>query len=57
MSYEDEHMWVYSDEDNVPMEEESDDYLNEVAEEEVFENNDKNENYIFKIEKIWNKKY
>jgi hypothetical protein len=59
-------MWVDSEEDNAPREEESDDdldeeynskttahdYLNEVPEDQVFENNDKNENYTFNIAKM-----
>jgi hypothetical protein len=59
-------MYVDLVEDNTPREEESDDdldeeydsetkaddYLNEVPEDEVFENNDKNENYTFNIEKM-----
>jgi hypothetical protein len=67
--FDDIHMWVTSEEDNASTEEESDDdyleevydsetnaddYLNEIPEAEVFENNDKNQNYDFNKEK---KKY
>jgi hypothetical protein len=51
--YDDEHMWISSEEDNAPGEEESDDdleeeydfetkaddYLNDLTQSEVFENN------------------
>jgi hypothetical protein len=59
-------MLVDSDEDNAPTEDESDDdldvgydsetkaddYLNEVPKDKILENNDKNENYTFNIEKM-----
>jgi hypothetical protein len=59
-------MWVNSDKDNACREEESDDdldkeyysetkaddYLYEIPKDEVFENNDKYENYTFNIKKI-----
>jgi hypothetical protein len=59
-------LYVNPEEDNAPMEEASDDdleeeydsetkaddYLNKIAEDEVLENNDKNENFTFNIEKM-----
>jgi hypothetical protein len=64
--YIDEGLWVSSDKDNVLKEEESyddldveydsetkaDDYLNEIPEDEILKNNDKNKNYTLNKEKM-----